>query len=133
MYRKSILINNVSIEASKDTGIIVNVIYKKVHENLGSPTLKLFIINLIGFGGNRVCPLIISKQIFKVMLINFFSNVYVSPERVLKKSIIGQELLKQVELTIKESKISVNRLNAMYVLQINAIAGTELNIGKKVT
>lgn len=82
-----------------------------VHEKLSSPTLKMSTINLIGFGGNRVCPLGYFEADLQIDD-QFFTNVYVTFEHILKEPIIGQDLLKQVKFTTKECKISISNLNA---------------------
>jgi len=120
---KTIELRTKKIMALVDTGSQFNIINERVHEEIGSPVLLKSTLCFSGFGRCKVEPKGCFEDIISIDGESFAVPIYVVANDVMNMdAVIGNELLSQAELTIKQNIITVKKLQEdMELLPIHAV------------
>jgi len=114
---KTIEIRTKKIMALVDTGSQFNIINERIHEEIGSPVLLKSTLCFSGFGRSKVEPKDYFKDIISIDGECFAVPIYVVANDVMNMdAVIGNELLSQAELNIKQNTITVKKLQENVVL-----------------
>lgn len=126
---KSIIVNDVQLEALIDTGSHVTLIRNSAYRRIGFPQIKYNSIRLTGFGRNEVRTLGSFLQVIKIDDQDFELKVHVVPSGAMPMDvIIGRDVIEQAQLKIDQDGVFISGNTNSFIASINVESESNLQV-----
>lgn len=128
MY-KVVKVNGISMSALLDTGRQVTFIRENVYKQIGSPMLRMTRISLRGFWRNEVNTLGCFRTVVQIDDEEFELELHVVPNHSISVvAILGNNILKQAELTIKQDDVIISKISHdIFLTQIEVMSDSKVD------